>query len=250
VSVSAAFSDYIVYVDESGSPHLPKIDPNFPFFVLAFCIFEKAVLAERVVPAVVQFKFRHFGHDQVVLHEREIRMRSGPFGILNDKNREQVFLDELTDVVDRAPFTVVAVVLDQQKLVARYQVPPRPYEFALMLGLERVCMFLKERGQQSRSTHVIFERRGDREDKELELEFRRLTGGGNAMCSEVPIEVLFAHKRSISTGLQLADLVARPIGNGVRFPGQRNRALQVIQSKYRTGHQGQSDGYGFKLFPP
>ncbi len=248
--MSAAFSDYIVYVDESGSPHLPKIDPNFPFFVLAFCIFEKAVLAERVVPAVVQFKFRHFGHDQVVLHEREIRMRSGPFGILNDKNREQVFLDELTDVVDRAPFTVVAVVLDQQKLVARYQVPPRPYEFALMLGLERVCMFLKERGQQSRSTHVIFERRGDREDKELELEFRRLTGGGNAMCSEVPIEVLFAHKRSISTGLQLADLVARPIGNGVRFPGQRNRALQVIQSKYRTGHQGQSDGYGFKLFPP
>lgn len=248
--MSAQFSDFIVYVDESGSPHLPKIDPNFPFFVLAFCIFEKRALAEEVVPAVVRFKFNHFGHDQVVLHEREIRMRSGAFAILNDKQREQTFLNELTDVVALAPFMIVAVVLDQQKLVARYQVPPRPYEFALMLGLERVCMFLKERGQQSRLTHVVFERRGDREDRELELEFRRLTGGGNAMCSTVPVDVLFADKRSISTGLQLADLVARPIGNGVRFPGQRNRALQVIETKYRLGPHGDPDGYGFKLFPP
>lgn len=248
--MAAHFSDYIVYVDESGSPHLPNIDPNFPLFVVAFCIFEKRALAEQVMPAMARFKFAHFGHDQAVLHEREIRTRVGPFAILNDKAREQVFLNELTDLVNEAPFTVVAVVLDKVKLVERYPTPPRPYEFALMLGLERVCMFLKERVQQSRTTHVIFERRGDREDQELELEFRRLVSGGNAMCSEVPVDILFAHKRSISTGLQLADLVARPIGNGVRYPGQSNRALKVIQAKYRTGPKGQVDGYGFKLFPP
>ncbi len=247
--MSSTFGDYIVYVDESGSPHLPTIDPYFPLFVLAFCIFEKKALAERVMPAMARFKFDQFGHDQVVLHEREIRKREGPFAILNDKAREQVFLNALTDLVSEAPFTVVAVVLDKQKLIDRYTSPPRPYEYALMLGLERVCMFLKERGQHSRTTHVIFERRGDREDKELELEFRRLVGGGNEMCGEVPVEILFAHKRSISTGLQLADLVARPIGTGVLFPGQPNRALEAIKPKYRTGPQGQVDGYGFKLFP-
>jgi len=36
-----AFSDYIVYVDESGDHGLENVDPNYPLFVLAFCIFKK-----------------------------------------------------------------------------------------------------------------------------------------------------------------------------------------------------------------
>ena len=35
------FSDYIVYVDESGDHSLTKINRQNPVFVLAFCIFEK-----------------------------------------------------------------------------------------------------------------------------------------------------------------------------------------------------------------
>lgn len=33
------FSDYVVYVDESGDPNLKKINPNFPVFVLTLCVF-------------------------------------------------------------------------------------------------------------------------------------------------------------------------------------------------------------------
>jgi hypothetical protein len=36
------FSDYVVYVDESGDHGLASIDPEFPVFVLAFCVFEKS----------------------------------------------------------------------------------------------------------------------------------------------------------------------------------------------------------------
>jgi len=39
--VNAEFSDYIVYVDESGDHNLERINPEYPLFVLAFCIFEK-----------------------------------------------------------------------------------------------------------------------------------------------------------------------------------------------------------------
>ena len=35
------FSEYIVYVDDSGDHGLKKTDPNYPMFVLAFCIFRK-----------------------------------------------------------------------------------------------------------------------------------------------------------------------------------------------------------------
>jgi hypothetical protein len=36
-----AFSDYIVFVDESGDHSLVKIDPGYPIFVLACCLIEK-----------------------------------------------------------------------------------------------------------------------------------------------------------------------------------------------------------------
>jgi len=36
------FSDYIIYVDESGDHGLERIDPEFPIFVLAFCIIRKS----------------------------------------------------------------------------------------------------------------------------------------------------------------------------------------------------------------
>ena len=35
------YSDYIVYVDESGDHNLEKVDSQYPVFVLSFCIFHK-----------------------------------------------------------------------------------------------------------------------------------------------------------------------------------------------------------------
>ena len=55
----ADFSDYIVYVDESGDHGLQRIDPNFPVFGLSFCIFKKADYTEQIVPAVQDLKFRY-----------------------------------------------------------------------------------------------------------------------------------------------------------------------------------------------
>jgi hypothetical protein len=34
-------SNYIVYVDESGDHSLESINPRYPLFVLAFCVFQK-----------------------------------------------------------------------------------------------------------------------------------------------------------------------------------------------------------------
>ena len=79
------FSDYIVYVDESGDHGLKTIDPNYPVFVLAFCIFHKQRYVEQIVPAIQGFKLKHFGHDQVILHETDIRKDRGDFSILKSK---------------------------------------------------------------------------------------------------------------------------------------------------------------------
>src|SRR5580765_8337587 len=82
-SMTAIFSDYIIFVDESGSPSMGGgIDPQYPLFVLAFLLMKKSDYAQVVCPAVSAFKLKHFGHDQVILHEREIRKDTGAFKFL------------------------------------------------------------------------------------------------------------------------------------------------------------------------
>ena len=68
------YSDYVVYVDESGDHSLQSIDPNFPVFSLAFCIFKKSDFVETVVPSVQRLKFEFWGHDAAVLHGHGISL--------------------------------------------------------------------------------------------------------------------------------------------------------------------------------
>lgn len=95
------FSDYIVYVDESGDHSLVSIDGSYPIFVLAFCIFRKDDYARYVTPALQQFKFRWFGEDSVVLHEADIRRHKDHFGFLENSKKRAQFMDELA--VCRSP---------------------------------------------------------------------------------------------------------------------------------------------------
>lgn len=64
------FSEYVVFVDEGGDHSLESIDPYYPVFVLNFCILKKENHVNSVVPKVEGFKFKHFGHDAVILHVR------------------------------------------------------------------------------------------------------------------------------------------------------------------------------------
>jgi hypothetical protein len=78
------FSDHLGFVDESGDHGMTRIGASYPVFVPAICLVEKHAYAHRLAPAVLTFKFRHFGHDQVVLHELNIRRSRGPFAVLRD----------------------------------------------------------------------------------------------------------------------------------------------------------------------
>ncbi len=240
--------DYIVYVDESGDHGLEAVNPDYPVFVLSFCIFRKDDYADIVVPSVIRLKFETFGHDMVVLHERDIRKKQGAFSRMSRNSRE-TFMVELTEIVEKIPFTIVAVAIRKRVLARRYPQPGNPYNIALCYGLERVHRFLRERSQSEKLTHVVFEARGKKEDKELELEFRRVCTGENSRREQFPLRAVFADKRCNSPGLQLADMTARPIGLSVMRPGQFNRAMKVIVKKLRSGPKGEILGYGVKVFP-
>lgn len=244
-----AFGDYIVFVDESGDHGLKSIDPAYPVFVLAFCIISKAIYARQVIPALTELKFRYFGHDQVVLHERDIRKDLGEFSWLRDRAKKERFMEELTEIVARTDMTVVAVVVRKDHLADRYLYPNNPYELALGLGLERVHKWLTRNQQEHLPTPVVMECRGKKEDKALELEFRHICAGKNYKGDTYLFEPHFVPKAANVPGLQLADIMARPIGLHVMNPAQANRAWDVIETKLDRNSAGVVTGWGLKLFP-
>ncbi|MGZ8779546.1 MAG: DUF3800 domain-containing protein [Thermoanaerobaculia bacterium] len=242
-----AQSGYLVFVDESGDHGLENIDAQYPVFVLAFCVISQHDYARVLQPALTEFKCRHFGHDQVILHERDIRKDVGDFVVLRERTRKNAFIDELTGVIADAPMTIIASAIRKDRLVNRYSYPNNPYELALGLGLERVARWLDRR--TDRVTTVIVECRGRREDDELELEFRRVCAGGNYRNETLPLEPRFVPKSATVAGLQVADLVARPIGRHVLDSSQVNRAFQVIEKKLDRSPAGSIYGWGLKVFP-
>jgi len=224
-------SSYIFYADESGDHSLTSIDPGFPAFALSICAFRKTIYCSRVVPSFQRLKFRYFGHDAVVLHEHEIRKQKSPFNILTDTRLRLSFLSELTDCVSKSPFRILGCVIAKNELKLDL-FPDNPYSICLRICLQKAYLLLSKANEFGYQTHFIFEKRGKKEDAELELEFFRIAAGENDF--RVPFEgfnIHFSDKRSNSTGMQIADLTARPLALNVLRPGQPNRAYETIARK-------------------
>lgn len=216
-------------------------------FVLAFCIFHKRYYSDTVVSALQQFKFKHFGHDIVVLHEHEIRKEKGDFNIFRGEDERIAFLDELTILIDDSHFILISCVIDKHKLRAQSinkggSDADNPYHYALRYGLERLYGSLDEKGQTERDTHVVVECRGKKEDRDLELEFRRICDGDNALSRKLPFDVKFANKQVNSAGLH------------VLRPDQANLAFDVLRKKFyceggRDNVGNNYEGFGLKRLP-
>ncbi|WP_298861534.1 DUF3800 domain-containing protein [uncultured Microbacterium sp.] len=242
----ARYSDYVVYVDESRDHSLTSIDPEFPMFALSFCVFEKVAYFNEVVPAIESLKFDVWGHDSVILHENDIRKSRGPFSfLLGSEPIRSAFFDRLNATVVDAPFTVIASVINKQRHCRRYSQPISSYEIALLFCMERLRSMMIERGQRGRTAHVIFESRGGNEDRDLEREFHRICanevrwGWRSDDFSAIDFRPVFTKKAANSSGLQLADLTARPIALHALRPEQNNRAYELIRPKIQA----------YKVFP-
>ncbi|MDJ0626439.1 MAG: DUF3800 domain-containing protein [Candidatus Caenarcaniphilales bacterium] len=243
------YSDYIIYVDESGDHNLLKVDSKYPVFVLVFCIFEKSHYADKVTPDMQKLKFKHFGHDLVVMHEREIRKNQGCFDFLMKEDLRIEFMDGINRVIEESDMTIISSIIDKTELKAQYTEPDNPYKLSLLFCLERAYKFLEEKNRHEKTTYIVFESRGKKEDDQLELEFRRICDKNNNMKANLPFEIVFANKQCNSTGLQLADLIARPIGYHALKPNQTNRAYQTLYNRFYRSQSGKVNGYGLKQFP-
>ena len=249
------FSDYVVYVDESGDHSLASIDPGYPVFVLALCVFHKRHYSEQIIPAIEKLKFNYFGHDSVVLLENEISKQKGAFAFLSHRPTRVVFMERLNSIMDASNFILIACVVDKVRLSRNEGANSNPYHIALGICLEALHGFLTEKGQENLRTHLVVECRGKKEDRELELEFRRIRDGNNTGGQALPFDIVFANKQTNLAGLQLADLVARPVGVNYVRPTQPNQAFELLKRKfYCDGGRAKVgiayENIGLKIYPP
>lgn len=243
-----SFNDFLVFVDESGDHGLVSIDPHYPIFVLAFCLIEKKIYSEKIVPSILNFKFKYFGHDQIILHEHDIRKAKKPFDILQNANIKNPFYFDLNRIIEESNFLLFASVIAKDKFTKKYAYSENPYHIAMGFGLERIFLHLNGLGCKIGTTYFVFESRGKKEDNDLELEFRRVCNR-NSTRQKLPFDIIISDKKTNNSGLQLADLTARPIGRNILKPEQENRAYEIIKTKFGSDYNGNIIGWGLKLFP-
>ena len=239
------FSEFIAYGDESGTATFGKIEADFPAVGLAFCVFRTEDYVREVVPRVQALKFRHFGHDQVVLHESAIRRRQGDF-IFTTSGRRAAFMQDVNALMRNLPMTVVSAVVDQRTLRERYGETFDGYDLALRSCVEQMLRFIDEAGSSGPEAEfaVIAEARSSTtQNHATENRFHAGLPGVQGYASVPPsrVKLRFAHKQANSAGLQIADLLVRPIVLRSLRPGQRNRAWDAIAPMIYHGGSAMMD---------
>ena len=211
---------------------------------MAFCLFEKSDYIDDIVPNFQQFKFDHFGHDQIILHERDIRKQNKPFEFLTDRPGRLAFMQEIGDLIEQSQMTVISTVIKKRELAQQYRNPYNPYDLALRFCMEQAFSFLRRKRSTRHTAHIVVERRGKDEDYTLKDTF----GDVNQKLNDL-FAIEFASKKANSTGLQIADLIAAPIGRHVLNPDQGNRAWDIIEPKLDKDRNNNVHGWGLKIFP-
>ena len=242
-------SRFIAFFDECGDHSLDVIDRDFPLFLLATVVVERKAYIDEIVPRMNRLKLAHWDHEGVNLHSRDIRKAEGPFSILQQRERRDRFMNELSSLIEELPYTLFVVGIDKLRHKERYASRAQnPYELAVTYTFERVVHLLEQHGE----THlpVIAEARGKNEDRNLEAAFYKMLASGTwyvgpERLSRLRCPLLFENKLRNVCGVQLADLCAHPCARHILKPTQPNRAYEIAaQHIYRCGKVT-----GWKVFP-
>ena len=239
-----------LFIDESGDHGLTKINNEFPVFSLSGVLTSEKDYAE-IISKMNELKLKIWGHEKIILHSRDIRKCDNEFFVLLDLATKNNFYTHLNKIIIKSPFTVVASCIRKDRFIKKYgRLNNDIYEIALSFVIEKALISLKETNSNL-NLHIIIEKRGRKEDKQLQDHFQRLLGKGTSKISPEEIayykpKFTFSNKNENINGLQLADLLAYPIARHVVNPSKTNDAFEVLKPKiFNKGGRL----IGLKVFP-
>ena len=217
---------YRLYIDESGD-HTYKLldDPSHRYLALLGVWFRQADQYTAFADDLEKFKRDIFGprpDKPVVLHRSAIINRKGPFGLLCRPDIQDKFDAGLLEIVARAQFKMVCVIIDKKRIPKEFHDRFNPYHRSLAALMDRYFDWLYLNNGVG---DVMAESRGRLEDSLLKEEYRRgyarvsevidsenqLFNYGHRPMSLTSKDIKIQPKVANIAGLQLADLLAHPI---------------------------------------
>lgn len=251
--------EFLIFLDECGVHSIDSVDDAFPVFCLCAVIVDRERFT-RFDRLWKTWKATWLGSWQVRVHEPDVRRRSDRFHD-EDPQREQALIDSLSAQLSELDFTCIAAVIDKRQLRTRYPagkvddfLPVSTFLMCIDFIFERVVHFLYYVGDDAQGI-VIAEARGPREDAEVHAEFLRLHLLGTQYIADGYFRnqlrpyIEFRKKDRNDSGLQIADLAARPIADKVLRPDTTPERWQAIAAKIYDGNQQRRSSYGLKVFP-
>ena len=242
----------IMFMDESGDHSLDKIDKSYPMFVLAGCIFDFDYYSKVVEPEVNKLKIKHFGKTDVILRSYDIRKQKKEFACLVDMTKRTAFYEDLDNFIKNTDFKIIAAAIRKDKLKSQYKSPDNPYHLCLRFILERAVMYL---GRTDEKLIFRIESRQTHNDEKLAEVYESFRNKDQAMFKKDEIQaklvdLSFNQKSQNIIGMQIADLVAYPIGKWVLDNSKENKAFEIIENKFHKSLKSSSYlNYGLKIFP-
>jgi len=247
-----------VFLDECGS-HSLTTTQGFGAFVLS-----AVIIAPEQFDAIdkewKQWKVQELGRDAST-HEPDVRGGKGPFWFNGDRKRRASARESLARKLTELDFTGIACVVVRDKYEDVYgkdamdaSLPDHIYLMALDFLAERIVLAL-DREFGGAIGRVYAESRGPREDATLQYEFVRLQLDGTSYISDswfryqlIP-GIEFRSKEDNLTGLQLADLLARPCGEKVMDPTSTPDRWPELREKLCQSNETEHSILGLKIVP-
>ncbi|MDI9349799.1 MAG: DUF3800 domain-containing protein [Candidatus Symbiobacter sp.] len=242
------FGDWLIFADESGDHGFGGAQTEFPVLAITFMLIRKEDYAKILVPAVKLFKHKYWGHDCIILHEREIRHKEGAFSFLQNPDIHKCFMDDLNELISSLPIrfftTVIHKNAPKNKDVPEWWTNPYHSSFGRCLIL--VNKYFKFEGTNRSLIPIIAEQRGKNEDKQLRSGFDDIASTPFVNFNQ--FSLIFCPKSANDEGLQIADLAVRPIAKWVQHPSVPNRAINILQTKMENIWYYSESGTKFPIF--
>lgn len=243
----------LVFLDESGDPSLDKINIEYPIFGLAGVVIEPNDYL-TIVNRFNELKFKYFPHEGIILHSREISSREGDFIFLNNDKERRDFLNDISDVIFKSDYKIVASVIKKDKLKKQYKKPFNPYDLSLIFILEKIFRYACNRGydyilniaeargkEEGEKLHKTFERFKEKDKTGIICVLKRYIN--EDMLDKIHLRLEFRRKKFNIIGNQIADLIVSPITRTI-LDGKEHPSFKYFEDKFLYGKD-----VSLKVFP-
>jgi len=221
-------------------------------FVLSGCIFDFDYYFNHAEKEIDKLKQKFFGKRGVILRSYDIRKQKGDFSCLVDKAKREKFYSGLDDLIKKLDFQIITAAIRKDKFKTRYPLPNNPYFLCFQFILERSIMYL---GKTKEKMMFKIESRETHNDQKLSKVYENFRSVKSKFITpeeiqEKLIDLSFNQKIQNIAGMQIADLVAYPIGRWVLDKTKENKAFTIIEAKlHRKPGTTTYLNYGLKIFP-